>query len=195
MSGIGHNNGPSMERGVAWRRHSWSKARADLIPNLPIEILRRRVKRAKELGLPYRTYASVRASTGRDVIGFLFSNNALRILRDGAHPPQDRIDSLRAIKAGRGALVHLPVSPGSVAEHLGHHGIDLDFASRAPRFDAPWSDLAAAVSIPLQNAGWPRDGVLVVGDTTHERLWSEAGRLAGFLPSDRYFAAAERGNS
>ena len=63
MSQIGHNNGPSMETGRGFRVHAWSKARADLIPNLPIEILRGRVRRAKELGLPYKTYASVRAST------------------------------------------------------------------------------------------------------------------------------------
>ncbi|TMV67455.1 hypothetical protein FGG78_32035, partial [Thioclava sp. BHET1] len=64
--GPGHNGGPTMEPGFGWRKHCWSKARQDLLPHLPIEILRNRVRRAKELGLEYRTYASVRAATGHD---------------------------------------------------------------------------------------------------------------------------------
>ena len=65
LAGIGHNNGPTMEAGYTWRKHVWTRARADLLPTLPIEVVRLRVKRAAELGLPYKTYASVRASTAR----------------------------------------------------------------------------------------------------------------------------------
>ena len=65
LHGIGHNNGPSMERGFAYRRHLWTKARKDLVPTLPLFVLKMRVNRAKELGLDYTTYAGVRASTGR----------------------------------------------------------------------------------------------------------------------------------
>ena len=36
MAGIGHNNGPTMEAGESWRRHAWGKARARLLPVLPI---------------------------------------------------------------------------------------------------------------------------------------------------------------
>ena len=51
MSGIGHNGGPTMEPGYGWRKHSWTKAREALLPKLPIEVVRRRVARAAELGL------------------------------------------------------------------------------------------------------------------------------------------------
>jgi hypothetical protein len=34
----------------------------------------------------------------------------------------------------------------------------------------------------------PADQVLVIGETALEREWSEAGRMAGFLPAARYFA-------
>ena len=87
--GIGHNGGPTTEGGRTWRQHCWKKARAELVPHLPIEIVRQRVARAKELGLPYKTYASVRASTGRDVIGFLFSSNALRAFHQKEKLAQD----------------------------------------------------------------------------------------------------------
>ena len=79
MGEIGHNGGPSLEAGASWRRHCWTSARAALLPTLPIEVVRLRVKRAKALGLDYKTYAGVRAATGHDVVAFLFSSNALRV--------------------------------------------------------------------------------------------------------------------
>lgn len=86
MGMIGHNNGPTMEAGASWRRHCWTTARQALLPTLPVEVVRTRVRRAKELGLDYRTYASVRAQTGHDVVAFLFSSNALRVRPTSAPP-------------------------------------------------------------------------------------------------------------
>ena len=51
-AGIGHNGGPTLESGGSWRRVAWKKAREELLPTLPIEVVRLRVSRAKELGLP-----------------------------------------------------------------------------------------------------------------------------------------------
>ena len=62
MSGIGHNGGPSVGSGASWRAQCWRVARADLLPRLPLEVVRLRVKRAQEIGLAYRTYAGVRAA-------------------------------------------------------------------------------------------------------------------------------------
>ncbi|SFR55868.1 hypothetical protein [Litoreibacter janthinus] len=183
---IGHNNGPTMEAGFAFRKYAWGKARADLIPNLPIEILKGRVKRAKALGLPYKTYASVRASTGRDVVGFLFSNNALRVMRDGQDTP--RSEKLAQVEATLTGLVHQPVSPDAVKQTMAAQGLEI-FTARAPHFAQSWSDIRVAVQAPLRQANLPLDGVLVIGDTSHERDWSEAARLAGFLTSDAYFEA------
>jgi len=182
-AGLGHNNGPSMEAGRAFRKHAWSKARADLIPNLPIEILRGRVRRAKELGLPYKTYASVRASTGRDVVGFLFSNNALRVLRPGAPMEAKRAAQLASLRnVALTALAHPPVTPDEL-EAQGMIG-----AAKAPHFAQAWSDIRKSVQLPLRQAHLPLDGVLVIGDTGFERDWSDAGKLAGFLPSETYFS-------
>ena len=63
--GIGHNRGPAMDAGVSWRRHCWTVARQELLPHLPLEVIRLRVRRAAAIGLDYRTYASVRAASGR----------------------------------------------------------------------------------------------------------------------------------
>ena len=178
---IGHNNGPTLEAGFAFRKHAWKKARAQLIPTLPIEILRSRVNRAKALGLPYKTYASVRASTGRDVVGFLFSNNALRVLQPHAPMPQDRTAKLAGLEALKTALAHAPIT----LEHL-----NLDATGPAPHFAAKWSDIRELVQAPLREARLPLDSVLVIGDTASEREWSEAGRLAGYIPSSEFFAPA-----
>lgn len=183
---LGHNNGPTMEAGFAFRKHAWTKARAELIPTLPIEILRTRVKRAKALGLPYKTYASVRASTGRDVVGFLFSNNALRMMQAGQ--PSPRAQALSRVDASLAALVHRPLTPEGVQQVLAAQGIDMTTA-QAPHFAQSWADMRTAVQAPLRALQLPLDGVLVIGDTAHERDWSEAARLAGFVPSDAYFAA------
>lgn len=186
MSGIGHNNGPTMEAGFSWRKHSWTKARRDLLPNLPIEVLRRRVARAKELRLPYKTYASIRAASGHDVVAFLYSSNALRVFRDGAPMPAHRAERLLSVeKADLTTLAQPPLDPTRLIATLdAKHGITLKAAGKAPHFAASWSGLRAAVAAPLRAAGIPRDGVLVVGDTDAERDWCAAGGLAGFISSD-----------
>ena len=187
MSGIGHNQGPSMEPGMSWRRHAWGKARARLLPVLPIEVLRLRVRRAAEIGLEYRTYASIRASTGHDVIGFLFSTNALRMLAPRAEMPDSRRAALAAITgAGRVALVRTPLT---VAQVLQSAGATMDAAHPAPRPFAGWSESRAAILTALSGPRWQADRVVMVGDMADEEGWAQAAKLAWYLPADRYFAA------
>ena len=182
LAGIGHNNGPTMERGRSYRKFVWTKARQDLLPTLPLSIVRMRVKRAKELGLDYKTYAGVRASTGRDVIGFLFSSNALRLRR--IELDAERAAQVEAIKsAGKVALVHAPLQADAVADA----NPELSAVYAAPRFTDSWSEMRDQVKAALIAQRLPRDGVLVIGDTTLEREWADAGRTAGYLPAERYF--------
>jgi len=185
-AGIGHNNGPAIDAGVAWRRHAWTRAREDLLPTLPIEVVRMRVRRAAELGLDYRTYAGVRAATGRDVIGFLFSSNALRVLRPGDVLPEGHAARLVAIRAGRVGLANPPLLPSVLAAAC---GAAMDATAVAPALLAPWGASRAAVDAARQASGWPADAVILVGAHELERSWSEAGRLAAYLPAERYFAA------
>jgi len=185
VSGIGHNNGPTMEPGAGWRRYAWKRARADLLPKLPLEIVRLRVRRARELGLDYKTYAGVRASTGRDLVAFLFSSNALRVGPQVAIIPAERAAKLSGvIDCRHTALVHGPLD---AARLLTENAPLIDTAGAAPTLLDGWSATREKVAAVLGKI--PRDGVLVIGDTGFEREWSMAGKLAGFLPSDRYFTA------
>lgn len=186
MAGIGHNNGPTMEAGESWRRHAWGKARARLMPTLPIEVVRLRVKRAAEIGLDYRTYASIRAASGHDVIAFLFSTNALRLLAPQPALPADRAAKLASVVAGRAALARAPVTPAQVLDLA--HGL-IDHAAPAPRPFAPWSESRRALLAAVAEGRWPADRVVMVGDTAEERDWSQAARLGYYLSAERYFAA------
>ena len=180
---IGHNSGKSIEPGASWRRYVWAKARKELLPNLPVEVVRLRVRRAKALGLPYKTYAGIRASTGHDLIGFLFSNNAMQVLRDGQPLPKDRAEKIAALRAERIAVTHRPVS----AEHLAQMA-EIDAAFDAPFFTESWSDMRDKMCAILRAAGNPADRYVMIGDTAFEREWMEAARMAAYLSADRYFS-------
>jgi len=174
---IGHNRGPAMDEGLAWRTHCWRAARERLLPTLPIEVLRGRVRRAQELGLDYKTYASVRAATGHDVVAFLFSSNALR-----ARPalPDDRVAKLQAlVDCGRIALVTAPLTSDMLQSPA------LDAAYPAPGWLSTFSAAAKDIRVALNTI--PRDCVVLIGDHSLEQSWCAAGRLAGYVPASRYF--------
>ncbi|MEQ9037983.1 MAG: hypothetical protein RIE24_06480 [Silicimonas sp.] len=182
MTRLGHNNGPTMEKGGAWRRYAWTRARAELLPTLPIEVARRRVRRARELGIDYKAYAGIRAATGRDIVALLFSCNALRLLED------DRIEAVRAERLATVrqaeflALVHPPHDP---ARTTGRNPLILA-ADKAPGLVETWRETRQRI-LALKGT-IPADGIVVVGETHLERGWTEAARLAGYIRAERYFA-------
>lgn len=181
MGEIGHNGGPSLEGGVSWRRHCWSSARERLLPVLPIEVMRTRVKRAKALGLDYKTYAGVRAATGHDVVAFLFSSNALRVSLVSPAMPKARAVKLAGVACGRLALAVVPLTPGMVEAA----NPVLDGVSPAPYALAGFGEMRERVRAALGKL--PSDQVILVGDLGLERDWCAAGRLAAYLPAERYF--------
>lgn len=182
--GRGHDRGPSIEEGTAWHTHCMARAREALLPTLPIEVVRLRLARASELGLPYRTYAGIRASTGQDVIGFLFSSNALRLLRAADRLPPDRRDRLASLVAADCvALAQPPLTPGALLSLA-----LLDAAHPAPRSTDPWPATRDRLRAVLRGRRRPGNGHVLGGETAIEREWVEAGRLAGFLTGDGDFA-------
>ncbi len=189
IAGPGHNGGPTMEGGTSWRAHCWGRARKSLLgQSLPVEVIRSRVRRAQELGLDYKTYASVRASTGRDLIGFLFSTNALRIVAKTPTLPGDRAAKLQDIRSEqRICLVRSPLQVG-LAE-AANAGGPLDGFAQAPHVLASWGMAREGLGAVLRGRKLPGDAVLLVGDDWIERDWAEAARLAGYLSADAYFGA------
>lgn len=183
MAGIGHNGGPELT-GVAWRRHCWQAARTRLMPVLPIEVVRLRVRRAAELGLDYKTYAGVRASTGHDVIAFLFSDNAWR-LAPGARIPAPEAARLADL-TGRVVRLGLAADPGAL---LTANPALLEAAGAAPR---PWARFGAvSADLRAMLGRLPGDQVVLIGsDAPWERDWLAAGKLAAMVPAERFFGRA-----
>ena len=181
MGVMGHNGGPSMEGGLSWRRLCWSTARERLLPVLPVEVVRLRARRAQELGLDYKTYAGVRAATGHDVVAFLFSSNALRVSVLRPAMPEARAAKLAEVACGRLALAVAPLTPGMVEAA----NPVLDGVSPAPYALANFGEMRERVRAALGKL--PSDQVILVGDLGLERDWCAAGRLAGYLPAERYF--------
>ncbi|NKX43427.1 hypothetical protein [Roseicyclus persicicus] len=188
MSGIGHNGGPSLEPGFGFRKVAWTKARAALLPTLPLEVVRVRVARAQRLGLPYRTYATIRATAGRDIVGFLFSGNALELrvgeARLGA-PVVDRVAALGGA-VERLAAVYAPAAPGAL--EAAHPGL-FEAALRAPGFTASWRETREGLRGALAARRLPADAVLLVAATAVERGWTATAGLAGVIDRDVIFAA------
>ncbi|WP_246831348.1 hypothetical protein [Pseudotabrizicola formosa] len=170
--------------GLSWRTQCWRAARARLLPTLPIEVVRLRVRRAAELGLDYKTYAGVRASTGHDLVAFLFSSNALRVLRAGQVLSADRMVRLGAVQAA--GLIGLAVPPLQAAD-LAQAAPVLRASHAAPHHLASFAE--ARIRLRAALGSLPPDTVLLIGDHGLEAEWAAAGRLAGYLPAERYFGS------
>ena len=63
--GIGHNGGPPLQRIHGWTVTCWRKAQKKAWKTPPIEVVRRRCKRAAELGMTYREYTLEILERGR----------------------------------------------------------------------------------------------------------------------------------
>ncbi len=186
--GPGHNKGPTMEKGRAWRRHCWTRARRDLLPRMPLEIVRIRMRRARELGLPYATYNTIRTTSGQDIVAFLFSSNALRMHRLIDSAPAERVEKLKKLTdCGKVFAAQPPFRAEALCARLNAQGIDVSAAIDAPGLAASWSDLRLALSQVIRAAGLPSEGVVIIGETALEREWCAAGKMAGFVKADAYF--------
>ena len=129
-----------MERGQTFRAFQWKKAREAAMPKtMPLMVVRMHVRRAHALGLDYPTYASIRKASGRDIMGLLFSSNALRVVKTSE--PQMPLPRSAAVSAIEGAqklaLVHRPLHAGQVARA----NPMLDHVDAAPKFTDSWSDM------------------------------------------------------
>jgi hypothetical protein len=193
MDMLGHNRGPSLRPGGTWARFCWTRARAELLPTLPLEVIRLRVARARALGLDYTTYAGIRATTGRDIVAFLFSTETLRVRPVTLALPPDRAARLAAMAADRLLLAAPDVDLQRVRQRFAEQGVALAGASPAPPALGAWAEARAAVLAALAPMRLPGDAVVLVGEGSLQQAWAEAGRLAAFLPGERLFGAGATG--
>lgn len=181
-----------MDPGQSWRAHCWKQARAGLVKRLPIEIVRRRVVRARELGLAYPAYASILLGSGRDIVGFLFTADAIGLrLQKGLPPLIDTAAAAKLTESPAAARVLMAPRWDDLASLLHQQGIPFSTVATAPRPGA--SDPEARSVIRTALGSLPGDAVVMIGARGDERRWAAAARLAQFIAAPTYFAAREAG--
>ena len=189
LPGIGHNQGPPLEAGHGLRVHAWKKARAELMPKLPLEVLKRRVARAKALGLEYPQYASILLGTGRDVVAFLFTSDAigLRVER-GARIPETIAAKLNHLLPSE-RLLMTPKQEFERFQKLLGSGLPVLFDGYGPSPERMGcsSEARSAIRAILDPRRLPGDAVVMIGTDPQQRDWADAARLAKFIPSEAYF--------
>ncbi|MGV6847720.1 MAG: hypothetical protein ACWA5A_05010 [Marinibacterium sp.] len=185
-AGIGHNRGPAMDAGLAYRTYQWKRARQQLIPRtMPLFVVRMQVKRAAELGMDYQTYARLRLASGHDILALLFSSNALRAIGPGAAMPGAEAQVLERVRAAKKlTLVHAPKEPAAVLQA----NPVLDAADLAPRFTDSWGQMRDRLAGFIRAQALPARQVLIIGDAPLEQEWCAAARACGYLRSSEYFA-------
>ena len=191
MSGIGHNGGPSMEPGHGFRKVAWTKARQSLLPSLPLEIVRVRVARAKRLGLPYRTYATIRASSGRDIVAFLFSGNALALTPARPSPPVKHCARLADLD-GRGGAAGRDLRPPAAGRRGSVPRRGSNAAVTPPTILTPWGEAGARLrGLRARSRSAARRRGAESTATALERDWCVSAGLAGMLDGEAFFARTE----
>jgi hypothetical protein len=76
-AGIGHNQGPPLNLSGSWAGYCWVRARREVWDNPPIEVVRRRLRRANELGLSYRQYTGIQLDKGVRTEALVFDLSSL----------------------------------------------------------------------------------------------------------------------
>lgn len=189
-AGIGHNNGPSIQPGHGFRKFCWTKSRRDLIRTVPLEIVRTRMRRARELGLAYPQYASVLTGSGRDVVAFLFTAEGLRLkLAKRLEMPGD-------VKTKLGSLIgvdRLVMAPEGEAPEAFQRELEdvsgIPFRAGAATLGeyASWGTSRRHILDILRPLKLPADAVVMVGTREAESKWANAAKLAKYLPVEDYF--------
>lgn len=191
-AGIGHNQGPPLDAGTRWRTHCWKTARKSLVGTIPLEVVRRRVKRARELGLDYPAYASILLGSGRDIVGFLFTCDAigLRLQRTLPLPVpvRDKLEGLT--RCDRLLLGPGDSDPADLAQVL-RDTLRPPFRAAGPGpADGRPAEARRSLRALLDPLNIPGDAIVMIGTRAEERDWAEAARLSKFMSSDAYFSPA-----
>lgn len=193
LPGIGHNQGPPLDTARSWRTFAWKKARKALLPRLPLEVIKRRVARAAELGLDYPAYASILMGTGRDIVGFMFTCEALGLRLAKGLPvepiPETIAQKVRTLTGCQKILTaRAPANVTVLRQHLARTGaMVFEGSGLFPDENATWSGARGAIRAALDPLKLPSDAVIMIGTEPRERTWADAAKLAKFLPAERYF--------
>ena len=189
-AGIGHNQGPSLLAG-SWSGYCWTRARRQVWDNPPIEVVRRRKRRADELGLTYRQYTGVLLDKGTRTEALVVDLTRLETV---LHPAP--LESVAAkLRAVRNCKIFAAV------ETVGHMldeinglagGVIADCAiypkarGASPAFE---ETLTPVLDMLSRNVVAPAAAVMI-GDGRRALAIAASARLARVFPYGAYFGRA-----
>lgn len=210
---VGHNQGPPLDPATSWNAYAWRKARKAAWKTPPIEVVRRRCRRAAELGLSYHDYTAVILDRGThpnalffDLRGTLadIENHAMR----GPSPDRVRalpgvVEKLSTLKdckafvianlAGLADGLITGEEARSFVEQVNRlcnavitdHRIGRDHAGPGGGFRKPRPGMIADL---LAAHGLPPSAAVMIGASENARNCAEAAKLARFIWARDYFA-------
>lgn len=210
--GIGHNQGPPLDPETRWRVHSWRKAQEKAWCNPPIELVRRRSRRARELGLSYRAYTAVLLDRGAhlETVVFDLGGTLVRIANDEvALDAAGQVELLPGVAQRLSQLANCKVfvvtnqagvAEGLMSEAQAHELIAQVNARVGGRIDdyricMDAKDSGSAFRKPrpgmvldlLRSHGLSPHGAFLVGDNESDRGCAAAAGLAAFIWAADYF--------
>jgi len=191
LPGPGHNQGPPLDPMQSWRRHCWKAAKKQLFRPLPLETVRRRVRRAAQLGLAYRRYELL-VLGGGEIQAMLFSGDTLVVTAPYASPAEGLDPSVVAkLAAVTGCRRLLLAGPRGLDRVWAQPGALFEAAIRVPSAlllsGPPRKADRDALGADLRARALPAGSVALVGDGTHGPSWVAGARLAGLVPGSEFF--------
>jgi len=215
---IGHNQGPPLEAGDPFVRYCWRRAHKAAWRTPPLEIVRRRCRRAAELGLDYRSYTAILLDRGSHVRALFFDlggtlvaveGDEVRLDQQGRVTPLPGVieklsrlrDCLRFVVTNQAGVAAGRISAETAralveqidelcGKVLTDYRICMDPAGSDSPYRKPRPGMVLALLVRHRLA--PSLAVMI-GDGESDRLCAEAARLAAFIPADAYFARRRAG--
>ena len=185
---IGHNMGPPLFPVISWHIHTWRKAQKKAWKTPPMEVVRMRTRRARAMGLDYRTYTLILLDRGAtpgalifDLGGTLLETGNGGIGVDGRGRIKPRRNAIEKLKSLSGCKIFIVADEANAAMAieqfaalLGEAVCEFRACPEGKRDDAI-SALVAAHKISPSTC-------VLVGE-------SEPGSTAfgGFVPASEYF--------
>lgn len=208
-AGIGHNQGPPLD---AWNAFCWRKAQKAAWKSVPIEVVRRRCRRARELGLSYQDYAAVIMDRGAHLQTLFFDlggtlveveNDEVRTDSSGRiRPLPGVVEKLSGLKDCK---VFVITNQAGVAEGLitaeqarsfieqinalcntvlTDYRVCMEAADSRSRFRKPQPGMVCEL---LAEHGLLPSAAVMIGDSESDRKCAEAAKLARFIWARDYF--------
>lgn len=191
--GPGHNQGPPLDPMQSWRRYCWKEAKKALFRPLPLETVRRRVRRAAGLGLAYRRYELL-VLGGGEIEAMLFADDTLVVTAPYASVA-GRLDAavvrkLAAVTGCRRLLLAGAEGSDRIWSLADAHAL-IDSAIRVPARHPlaapPLRRDRTALAEGLRAHALSAGSVALVGNGRHGPAWVASARLAGLVPGAEYF--------